>query len=270
MGERRYTLDDLRYLMARLRDPADGCPWDREQNFNSIIKYSIEEVYELADAIAQADYKQVCDELGDVLFQVIFFSQMAQEQNAFEFSDVTDGIVRKLLRRHPHVFPDGNLTERFGGTSSRADTVKEQWESIKAAERQNRQLLSALDDVPASLPALSRAHKLQKRAAQVGFDWNDIESIFAKIDEETAELREAMREESEQEIEAEFGDLLFACVNLARHLNIDSETALRSANRKFDRRFRYIEDRLADEGRTPDDAALDEMDRLWNEAKRRE
>lgn len=265
-----YSIDNLRYLMRRLRDPRDGCPWDRQQSFDTIIKYSIEEIYELADAIQRCDSQQIKDELGDVLFQVIFFSQIAEEEGRFDLDDVVENLANKLLRRHPHVFPNGELKARFEYQQSDVGAVKSSWESIKAQERQEKTLTGILDDIPLALPALTRAEKLQKRAAQIGFDWADVNPIFAKLDEEAAELRDAIHTASAEHIEEELGDLLFVCANLARHLHIDSETALRKANSKFERRFHYIEEQLRAQGSSPKEAPLTVMDLLWDEAKKAE
>jgi ATP diphosphatase len=262
-----YSLEDLLYLMRRLRDPQDGCPWDREQSLSSIVPHTIEESYELADAIGQGDFQQIKEELGDVLFQVVFYAQLAAEQEQFEFTDIVSGLVEKLLRRHPHVFPDGSLQSRVGQQSTDMQTIKKNWEVIKAAERQGKQQNGVLDDVPVTIPALSRAIKLQKRAAQVGFDWGSIEPVLAQLQAEIVELVEAKDELDEDQIEAELGDVLFCAVNLSRHLKKDPETALRRTNSKFEARFRYIETKLAEKGITPDTAELALMDALWDEAK---
>ncbi len=262
-----YKLEDLLHLMSRLRDPNDGCPWDREQSLSSIVPHTIEESYELADAIEQGDFKQIKEELGDVLFQVVFYAQLAAEQKQFEFVDIVTGLVEKLLRRHPHVFPDGSLQSRVGEQTTEMDAIKQNWESIKSTERRAKQQAGVLDDVPVSIPALSRALKLQKRASQVGFDWDNIEPVLAHLQSEIAELVEARDKLGEDEIEAELGDILFCVVNLSRHLKKDPETALRRTNSKFEARFRYIEAKLADQGSSPEEAELALMDSLWDEAK---
>jgi MazG family protein len=263
--ETRYSLADLLAVMARLRDPERGCPWDVKQDFSTIAPYTIEEAYEVADAIAREDLDALKDELGDLLLQVVYHAQMAAERSCFDFSDVADAITRKMIRRHPHVFADPSLRDEF--VTSRV------WDRIKAEEKAERgkadaKASSRLDDVALALPALTRAVKLQKRAAEVGFDWPSLEPVLAKAEEELAELKEAIAAPEEKaKIAEEFGDLLFVMANLARHLKIDPEAALRDANAKFVRRFRSIEQALAEEGRVCEDATLEEMDRLWDEAK---
>ncbi len=250
-------------LMARLRTPGSGCPWDLEQTFGTIAPYTIEEAYEVADAIARGDLNDgLPDELGDLLLQVVFHARMAEEQGRFDFGDVVLAITEKLIRRHPHVFGDaGNLAPA---------EVKALWKKIKEQERAAKpaQAASALDGVPLALPALSRAQKFQDKAAAVGFDWPDVKPVLEKIIEEVRELEEVIgdREKSAEEI----GDLLFAVTNLARHAGVDAEAALRGANAKFERRFASIEKALAEKGRAPKDSTLDEMDALWNEAKKAE
>jgi MazG family protein len=266
--EKRYSLDDLIAVMARLRDPEHGCPWDIKQDFSSIAPYTIEEAYEVADAIARGDVEALKDELGDLLLQVVYHAQMASERSCFDFSDVADAIARKMIRRHPHVFAESSLREQF--------LTANLWERIKAEEKAERATKDAaaaavpsrLDDVPLALPALMRAVKLQKRAAEVGFDWPSLEPVLGKAGEEMAELQEAIAAQDDRaKIEEEFGDLLFVMANVARHLKIDPEAALRRANAKFVRRFRSIEQALARVGRRCEDATLEEMDRLWDEAK---
>ena len=263
----QYTLDDLLYLMSRLRDPKDGCPWDQQQNFATIIPHSIEEVYELADAIAAEDSEHIHEELGDLLFQVIFFCQLGSEQGQFNFNKVVSTLVAKLLRRHPHVFPDGTLGSRAGEQVTPTAEVKKNWEAIKAAERQRKQQGGVLDDVPLALPGLTRATKLQKRAATVGFDWPDYRGVFDKVREEIDELQEAVEVLTPAEVEEELGDLYFVIANLARHLKVDSEAALRAANRKFERRFGYIEGRLKESDQSFGESSLDELESLWQQAK---
>ncbi|WP_223652305.1 nucleoside triphosphate pyrophosphohydrolase [Halopseudomonas nanhaiensis] len=268
----RYTLDDLLYLMRRLRDPKHGCPWDLEQDFASIVPHTLEEAYEVADAIAEQDYTQLSGELGDLLFQVVYYAQLGQEAGHFGWDQIVDGITRKLVRRHPHVFPDGNLRTPPGTLRIDADQVKRRWEEIKAQERAEKSAtprqLSLLDDVPSALPALSRAQKLQKRASGAGFDWPEAAPVVAKIAEELDEVRDAMAAGDHQAVAEEVGDLLFCVVNLARHLKVDAETALREGNAKFERRFRYIEAQLAQAGESVDQAGLARLDQLWDEAKR--
>ncbi len=255
-------------IMARLRDPEGGCPWDLEQSFATIAPHTIEEAYEVAGAIAEDDMAGLRDELGDLLFQVVFYAQMAGERAAFDFDDVVRGICDKMVRRHPHVFGGAKIDGAAAQTLS--------WEALKAEERNARtaekgQLPSALDGVAHALPALARALKLQKRAARTGFDWPDIAPTLAKLEEEIAEFREVLAEGAAPDrLAEEIGDLLFASVNVARHAGADAETALRAANAKFERRFRRIEALLAAEDRTLDDADLEEMDRLWDQAKAEE
>ncbi len=258
----------LLQIMARLRDPESGCPWDKEQNFASIAPYTIEEAYEVADAIQRDDRNGLLDELGDLLFQIVFYAQIATEEGSFDFDDVARTISDKMVRRHPHVFdaPE-NLDAEF---------QRQSWEQLKAAERDTRaqadnKTASALDGVADALPALMRAEKLQKRAARVGFDWPDVAPVYDKIFEEIEEIQSALaKKASKLKISEEMGDLLFAVVNLARHLGVDPEEAMRAGNRKFDRRFRAIETGLAAQGRTPDDATLDELERHWLIAKNAE
>ena len=249
-------------IMKALRTPVTGCPWDLEQDFASIAPYTLEEAYEVADAIERKDMSNLCEELGDLLLQVAYHAQMASEAGHFSFEDVVEAVNTKMIRRHPHVF--GDETARSAGVS------KGFWERIKAQERKDKQdhlQASILDDIPAALPALARALKLQKRAAKVGFDWPDISQVLDKIVEEARELTEARETMSTHEQAEEYGDLMFAMVNLGKHLDIDAETALRGANAKFSRRFSYIEKQLKLNGRTVDDASLEEMDEIWNEIR---
>jgi len=256
-------IERLLEIMARLRAP-DGCPWDREQDFRSIAPYTVEEACEIAEAIETGDRVQLCEELGDLLLQVVYHAQMAEEAGDFAFADVVRAISDKMLRRHPHVFG----TEP-GGPRARAEDVD--WEGIKAQERAEKgeRRESALDGVPVTLSGLTRALALTKRAARVGFDWADPQDVLAKIGEETEELVAEIGQD-QAKTEEELGDLLFVMANLARHLAVDPETALRGANAKFERRFRAIEAALAAEGRQPQDATLAEMDALWDAAKRAE
>ncbi|MDG9924978.1 MULTISPECIES: nucleoside triphosphate pyrophosphohydrolase [unclassified Pseudomonas] len=270
----RYSLDDLLHLMARLRDPQHGCPWDLKQSYATIVPYTLEEAYEVADAIERGDFDHLPGELGDLLFQVVYYSQLAKEEGRFEFAAVVDGITRKLVRRHPHVFPDGDLYGAPDMARLEEAAIKQRWEEIKAEERAEKaaapEQLSLLDDVPHALPALSRAAKLQKRAAQVGFDWPEALPVVDKLREELDEVLEAMSENDAEAIAEEVGDLLFVAVNLARHLKVDPETALRAANNKFERRFHYIEQALRDAGRPIENCSLEELDALWGEAKKLE
>jgi ATP diphosphatase len=259
-------------IMAALRTPGTGCPWDLEQTFATIAPYTLEEAYEVADAIERHDLTELRDELGDLLLQVVFHAHMAQEQGVFAFGDVVQTITEKLIRRHPHVFGDAE--------SRTPEAVKGLWDRIKAEERAAKKQVakgggagpgtgpdSALDGVPVALPALTRALKLQQKAGKVGFDWNDPRAVLTKIREEADEIEAALDQHAAIDAAAEVGDLLFAAVNLARHLDADPETVLRMTNRKFERRFATIEKALAMRGKTPSQASLAEMDALWDEAK---
>ncbi|MFL5139954.1 MAG: nucleoside triphosphate pyrophosphohydrolase [Microvirga sp.] len=256
-------------IMAALRTPGSGCPWDLEQDFATIAPYTIEEAYEVAEAIARGDLLDLKDELGDLLLQVVFHARMAEEAGAFDFGDVVESITGKLIRRHPHVFGDARDLSPAG--------VKALWGEIKEAEKAERRrergeageptAAGLLAGVPAGLPALARAEKLTRKAATVGFDWPDAAQVLGKIEEEVREVREALEAGSRGEIEDEIGDLLFAVVNLARHAGVDPESALRGANAKFERRFGAVEQALAAAGRTPADASLDDMEDLWVKAK---
>lgn len=249
-------------IMRQLRDPDTGCPWDLKQNFHTIVPFTIEETYELADAIAAEDFSQIRDELGDVLFQVVFYAQMASEESLFTFQDVVDGIADKLRRRHPHVFG------ATAGQGVSASEVKERWEQIKGEERQQKNQQGALDDVPKALPALSRAQKLQKRAARVGFDWSELGAVREKVDEELGELAEAVSEGDSAAIESEVGDIFLAMVNLARHLGVDAEAALRQANRRFEDRFRLMETAAKRDGSHLSEESLARLEARWQTAKR--
>lgn len=270
-------------IMTRLRDPKGGCPWDLEQNFATIAPYTIEEAYEVADAIARGDRDDLRDELGDLLLQVVFHSQMASEEGSFTFADVVQSICDKMIRRHPHVFGDATIPT--------ADDQIANWEVIKEQERQRKEGIGTDDsgsnhsassnpqsliphpaartlaNIPLALPALMRAQKLQARAARVGFDWPEVSGVVAKIREELAEVEAAMASGDAAHTAEELGDLLFAVTNLARFVGADAETALRGTNAKFTRRFEFIEDALATEGRSVKEAGLEEMEALWNEAK---
>ncbi|MDJ0629880.1 MAG: nucleoside triphosphate pyrophosphohydrolase [Rhodobacter sp.] len=253
-------LPRLLEIMRRLRDPAAGCPWDIEQDFASIAPYTIEEAYEVADAIERRAWDELEGELGDLLLQTVYHTQMGEEAGLFTFASVADKISDKMVARHPHVFGDAPRDKS-------AEQQTRDWETVKAAERAARGARGVLDDVAVGLPALLRAVKLQKRAARVGFDWPEAGHVTDKIAEEARELTEARGRLSQAEIEEEFGDLLFVLANLARHLQVDPEAALRGANAKFTRRFRYIEAELAARGKEPDDSDLAEMDALWDAAK---
>ena len=270
-----HDIAGLIAIMAALRTPGSGCPWDLEQNFATIAPYTIEEAYEVADAISRGDLDDLKDELGDLLLQVVFHARMAQEQNAFAFPDVVQAITEKLIRRHPHVFGDKQGLD--------TGEVNVQWDAIKAEERAAKAAREnqgvppaphsasrrdgALAGIPAGLPALTRALKLQQKAGKVGFDWNDPTAVLAKIREETDEIEAAIRAGERKETAAETGDLLFAVVNLARHLDADPEAVLRATNQKFERRFASIERALKARGKTPSESTLAEMDALWDEAK---
>lgn len=265
----RHDMNDLLELMRRLRAPEDGCPWDRQQTSRSLLRHTLEEVYELADAVERGDSTQVCDELGDYLFQAVFYAQIATEAGEFEFEDVTHAIVSKLLKRHPHVFPDGTLqSRRAPGTEPDTADIKRNWESIKQGDRRQREQHGALDDVPLALPALQRAEKLQRRAATVGFDWPDWHGVFDKLREECGELQQAIASGEAQAYAEELGDLMFTCVNMARHLKIDPESALRQGNQKFEQRFRALEAELASRGLQPQDCDADTLEAAWSNAKR--
>lgn len=253
-------------IMKRLRDPKTGCAWDVEQNYASIAPYTIEEAYEVADAIERGDINDLTDELGDLLLQVVFHSQIGTDEGQFDFGDVVHAVTSKMIRRHPHV---------FGPEEQRSPQMaKGQWEKIKAQEkaekraRSGAQKPSLLDDIPQALPAATIALKLQQKAARVGFDWSEPEPIFDKIEEETRELKHALSHEGPEAIKGEIGDLLFAVINLARHCDIEPEDALRTTNAKFRKRFAYIESALEAQGSTMDAASLDEMEALWQEAKK--
>ncbi len=259
------NIEKLIGVMARLRHPTEGCPWDVEQTFETIVPYTIEEAYEVAEAVERGDMGALRDELGDLLLQVVFHARMAEEQDDFAFDDVAGAISEKLIRRHPHVFGTGEAND--------GAEVKETWESIKAGERASKAAedgrpASVLDDVPAAFPALMRAEKLQKRAARVGFDWPDVAPVIDKVMEELAELKAEINAGSDAtRLSEEAGDLLFSCVNLLRHLKVDPEASLRSANAKFERRFHAVEAALAAEDRQPKDADLEELEALWQRAK---
>jgi MazG family protein len=259
-------LDRLLTVMARLRDPAGGCPWDLEQNFATIAPYTIEEAYEVAEAIDRRDMEALKDELGDLLLQVVFHARMAEEDGLFDFDSVAQAISDKMIRRHPHVFGDQSVESAAAQTTA--------WEDQKAAERlamaeAEGRIPSVLDGVSIALPGLTRAVKLARRAARVGFDWPDVAGVLAKIEEEAAELRLEIEDGGAADrLEDEIGDLLFSVANLARHVSVEPEAAIRRANRKFEARFHHVEALLKAQGRHPQDADLEELDRLWDEAKR--
>lgn len=258
----RYTVDDLLHVMASLRHPETGCPWDIKQTFQSIVPSTVEEVFELVDAIERDDIKHLSEELGDVLFQVIFYAQLGSEQQRFDFNSIVHQLTEKLIRRHPHVF----AARQAGITEAE---VKTQWEAIKQEERRAKQQRAILDDIPLSLPALSRAQKLQKRAASVGFDWSEMAMVIAQFRSELDELEVAIASGSKLHMQDEMGDVLFSAVNVARHLKLDAEQCLRAGNAKFERRFNDIEQTLAEEGRQVNETDLAELDKRWQLAKQK-
>ena len=268
------AIDQLLDVMAKLRDPETGCPWDVTQDFATIAPYTIEEAYEVAEAIAEKDWPALEDELGDLLFQVVFYAQIAREDGLFDFESVAQGVADKMVRRHPHVFGADDLND--GSSIENAEAQTHAWEAHKAKERAAKaeaegRTASVFDGVTSALPALTRAAKLQARAARVGFDWPVTAAVIDQIDEELDELRAEFEAGGDQDrVTDEIGDLLFACVNLARHHRIDPETALRQGNAKFERRFRRIEEMLSETGRTPAQSSLEEMDRLWDAVKAEE
>lgn len=282
-----YHLEDLLRLMTQLRDPEHGCPWDQKQTLGSIVPHTLDEVYEVIDTIERQDHRHLCDELGDLLFQVVFYAQICAEQGHFQFNDIIEGLVSKLLRRHPHVYPDGTFAS-FGSPNKLSEAeIKRNWERIKAEERVLKQAegtavtatevlsedayddvtSSALDDISTALPALMRAHKLQKRAASVGFDWRELAPVFDNLQSEIEEVREAIGQQDESAIADELGDLLFSCVNLVRHLRQDSEQVLRQANSKFERRFRRVEQLAQQQGLDMESTDEATLDQLWQQAK---
>jgi len=263
----QYSLEDLQRVMERLRDPDGGCPWDQKQSFKSIITYTLEECYELAEAIELEDLGQIEEELGDVLFQVVFLSQLGKELGAFDLDAVADGLVHKLVRRHPHVFVGKNLEDRPENPTDSIEDIKETWEQLKQEEREAKKAPGLLDDVPFALPALSRAQKLQKRVARIGFDWEEHEAVMENVEGELEELKEAIRKGHSQEIADEAGDLLFSMVNLVRHLGLDAETILRQSSQKFEQRFRHMEQRAKASGSALEDESRHELELRWQAAK---
>ena len=261
-----YSLADLLRVMQRLRDPETGCPWDLRQDFQSIVSSTLEECYELAQAIEDEDFDHIAEELGDVLFQVVFYAQLAKEKEAFSFDNIVQTLVEKLIRRHPHVFAQGSI-EGIVSNRRSVEFVRRNWEEIKQRERNDKNQPGALADVPRALPALPRAQKVQKRAAQVNFDWTDANAVLDKVQEELNELREAMENQHTAGISDEMGDVFFSCVNLARHLGLDAEQTLRRSTAKFERRFQNMEGRVADEGAVFSAMSEKQRDRLWRLAK---
>ena len=255
-----HAFDELVEIMSRLRDPEEGCPWDLKQTFKTIAPYTLEEAYEVADVIERNELDALCGELGDLLLQVVFHAQMAREQGMFDINDVCTGINNKMIRRHPHIFAEESLET--------AEAVTSRWDEIKAQERSDKgEADSHLHDVATTLPALKRAQKLQRRAAHVGFDWPDIEGVWNKLQEEQQELHEVAGTAEQERIEDEIGDLLFTCVNLSRHFEVDAEAALRRASLKFEQRFRAMESTCAQTGKAFEDLNLEEKDLLWRQAK---
>ena len=268
MADTETTLQNLLYLMRRLRDPETGCPWDLKQTFATIVPFTLEEVYEVVDTIEREDYPHLKEELGDLLFQVVFYSQLGEEQGLFDFQQVVSVLTDKLVSRHPHVFPEGTLhSRRDPQDNPNEKEIKQTWERLKQGEREDKGRASILDDIPRALPALSRAQKLQKRAANHGFDWPDSGGVWNKLHEEIDELKGALREQNQHRIEEELGDVLFTAVNLGRHLGIDTELALRNASRKFETRFQYLEEKLAESGEEVANTSPQRLDQLWREAK---
>ena len=265
-GSVPVQIEHLLGIVRRLRDPDQGCPWDVGQTFQSIVPHTIEEAYELADAIESNDFDQIREEAGDVLFQVLFYAQMADEKQHFNFADVVDGLSEKLIRRHPHVFSRNSTAQQE--TPIAVSDVSDSWEKIKRTERQGKQQSGILDDIPVSLPALTRAQKIQKRASRVGFDWADVAGVFEKLEEEICELKEALVEGEKAAIESELGDVLFCVVNLARHLDFDAETAMRGATRKFEGRFRLMEEQAIASGSRVEDESVSTLEARWQTVKR--
>jgi len=265
-GSEPVQIERLLGIVRRLRDPDQGCPWDVGQTFQSIVPHTIEEAYELADAIESNDFDQIREEAGDVLFQVLFYAQMADEKQHFNFADVVDGLSEKLIRRHPHVFSRNSTAQQE--TPIAVSDVSDSWEKIKRTERQRKQQPGILDDIPVSLPALTRAQKIQKRASRVGFDWADLAGVFEKLEEEICELKEALVEGEKAAIESELGDVLFCVVNLARHLDFDAETVTRGATRKFEGRFRFMEEQAIASGSRLEDESVNTLEARWQAAKR--
>ena len=264
-----YHIADLQRLMERLRDPDTGCPWDLKQTYQSIAPYTLEECLELIDALEQGDLAHVEEELGDLLFQVIFYSQLGKEDGLFDFESVVSGITAKLLRRHPHVFKDGELEGVIADRTSIA-AIKANWEAEKAAERAARAQESAMDDVPKTLSALARAQKLQKRASSVGYEFSSANKVLERLESELGELAEAREIRGQEEIENELGDVLFTVVNLARHLKVDAEAALRKSNRRFEYRVRRAEDAALAEGSRLQDESVEQLETRWSAAKAEE
>lgn len=264
MLEAKPSMDKLRWIMAQLRDPITGCPWDLKQDFKSIVPHTLEEAYEVADAIEQGDFKELEKELGDLLFQVVFYAQLGQEKKQLDFDSILAAICEKLIRRHPHVFADTALATE--------QEIKANWENEKAKERSdknNEQALSVLADIPNTLPALSQANKIQKRCAHVGFDWHNIDDVFAKVEEEVQEVKEQLHGDPKL-LSEELGDLMFAVVNVCRHAKQDPETLLRAANKKFTKRFQAVEQKVNETGKSIQEHELDSLETFWQQVKAEE
>lgn len=271
MTQPKHSVDDLVTLMQRLREPETGCPWDLKQTYTSITPSTLEEAYEVVDAIETGDFDHLKEELGDLLFQVIFYAQLGAEEARFDFATIASDLVAKLIRRHPHVFPAGTLESRVSDASARNETdIRARWEQLKQQERVSKGKERALADIPMNLAALSRAQKLQKRAANMGFDWPDIHGPLAKVEEALAEVRAALVSGDIDEVAEEIGDLIFAAVNVSRHAKVDAESALRRGSHKFEQRFNYVESRLQEAGSSLELATLEQMDLLWDAAKKNE
>ncbi|WP_286262518.1 nucleoside triphosphate pyrophosphohydrolase [Thalassotalea atypica] len=261
MLDAKPSMEKLRWIMTQLRDPVSGCPWDIKQDFASIVPHTLEEAYEVADAIAQQDFTELEKELGDLLFQVVFYAQLGQEDRKFDLDSVIAAICEKLIRRHPHVFGDTSLTTDA--------EIKANWENEKAKERQHKnktRALSILADIPKNLPALSQANKIQKRCAHVGFDWNNLDDVFAKVEEEVQEVKEQLYGEQDKLAE-ELGDLLFAVVNVCRHIKQDPEAILRAANNKFTKRFEAVEKKVEGSGKTIQEHDITALEQYWQQVK---
>ncbi|MTI15171.1 nucleoside triphosphate pyrophosphohydrolase [Sansalvadorimonas verongulae] len=268
MKQNQYTLNDLLAIMARLRDPETGCPWDKAQTFRTIAPYTLEEAYEVVDTIERDDMAHLKEELGDLLFQVVYHAQMASEleQGAFDFSSVVQKLAEKLVRRHPHIFPNGSLTQTDTPELT-ADEVREAWQNIKAQEKEQKENASLLDGISNNLPALVIAQKLQDKAARVNFDWPDVRPVIAKLKEEITEIEEAIEQGDQDAVASEVGDFLFAATNMARHLKVDAEQSVRGCNQKFRKRFAFIEQAVLAQGKEMKDCTLEELDRFWDKAK---
>lgn len=260
-----YQLQDLLYLMARLRHPEHGCPWDQQQSLHSIVPHTLEEAYEVADVIEREDFEHLPSELGDLLFQVVYYCQIAQEEKRFSFTEVINTLMEKMIRRHPHVFPNGDLYATAKDTADHLP-VHQQWESIKAQEQRDTEL-TPLAGIPLNLPGLTRALKLQKKASHLGFDWTHLAPVIDKLDEEVQELKDAINDKDTDAITHELGDVFFSITNIARHLHIDPEQALRHANQRFSQRFTYVAQQVSASGHTIKETSPEQLNLFWEEAK---